>query len=214
MARPTSAMDICRLALDHLGEDPAGATSVDAPTTLMEELLQRHYDTERRAALREYVWNFAKKRASLSRIGTPAFDYADQYQLPNDFIRVVSLGELDYDPISDYDIEERTILVNNSGASSLKFRYIYDHTVVANWDALFVKYFSLTLALAIGYKLKQKKSITDEIVKKLVQVEGKAVQVDGQERPPTRIERSPALEARRGGYYHNRDQRYYHFSNA
>lgn len=213
MAKPTAPIDICKLAMDHLGEDTSGIVSIEAPTSTNEELLQRHYDQERRAALRQYVWNFAKKRALLSRIGTPAFDFADQYQLPNDCLRVVSIGETELSPIQNYDIQGRTILVDNSGATSLKLRYIYDSENVPEWDPLFIQYFSLTLALAVGYKGKQKKSIIDAITTKLVQVEGKAVQVDGQERVPRRIERSPALDARRYGAK-SYDQRYYNFSNA
>ena len=88
MGLPASKIDICNMALDYVGQSPVG--NIDSPGTPTEILVARHYDDARQNVLRKYCWNFAKTRAKCSRNATPLFDYADSYQLPNDFVRFLS----------------------------------------------------------------------------------------------------------------------------
>lgn len=195
MAIATSAVDICNLALDLLSQTPV--VDIDAPTTREEEICARHYDKVRRQLLRDWVWNFAKKRVMLSRSGTPEFDFADEYVLPNDCLRVLSVaGESEIFQEKDYDIEGRNILLNNGGAASVGLRYIADITNPQLMDAGFINVFSQALALSMAYKFSLKKGLVEQIANQYRLDLPKAVSIDGQERPPRRIQRSKYHRAR------------------
>jgi hypothetical protein len=207
MSLPLAPVDIVNLALDHLSQPPI--TSIDAPTTPEEEICARWYDQVRQMLLREYVWNFAKKRATITRAGDPEFDFDDKYTLPNDCLRVLSIqGDIEVAQEQDYDIEGRYILLNNGGGSSITLRYISDVTDIQQWDVLFKNIVVLTLALRLAYKFTLKKGVVEQINALLKLDLAKAVSVDGQERPPRRIQRSKYLNARRSGVSSNVADRY------
>lgn len=198
VSAPTTDVDICNIALDHLGQPPVN--SIENPTSTQEYILQRHYAKVRRSLLRQYVWNFAKARAMVSRAGTPEFDYEDEYQLPNDCVRILSVGgERETTYKREYDIEGRKLLLNNGGESTLKLRYIKDVTNVTLWDALFVELMTYMLAEALAYKVTLKKGVKEQITEHIKLLLSKAISIDGQERPPRRVQRSVYLTARRGG---------------
>lgn len=198
MSAPTSAVNIVNLALDHLGQKPIA--SLTPPVTDEEVIAARWYDQVRRSLLREYVWNFAKERYVAPRTGTPDFDYTDAYALPNNFIRLLSIGG-DWEEIQilDYDIEGRDILLNNDGSNALRIRYIKDEEDVTKFDPLFTSLLALNLALKMAYKFSLRKGLVDQINNLLAIETPKAVTVDGQERPPKRIQRSKWLRMRRYG---------------
>lgn len=204
-------VSIANMALDYLGQ--ASVTSLDPPATELEGTVDRHYDAVRRACLREYQWNFAKRRKVLASSGTPTFDYATTYTMPNDCLRIISITDMTgaFD-ILDYDVEGRDIVVNGA-ATGLRLRYIADVTDVALYDALFVQYFALKLAIKLAYKLSLKKSLIDMLNAMIPFEEIKASSIDGQERVPEQLpQRSSLLEARKGygyGYSGSRDTRYY-----
>ena len=198
MAAPQSAVDICNIALDHLGEPPIG--NIDAPTTNAEKICARHYDRIRRGLLREYVWNFAKKQATITRYGDGPADWADAYALPNDFLRFISIGgtgDTSGKETSSYDIQGRYIMTNG-GADSITIRYIFDEVNVSEWDALFVNLCGLVLAEAMAYKFTLKKGVVEQIAALIKQALPKATSIDGQEHPPRRIQRSKYRAARYG----------------
>jgi len=197
MAKPTTAVDICNLAMSMIGQS-VEITSITDPKTPNEVVLSKWYDQERLCLLREYVWNFAKKKQLCARVSdTPAFDYTDQYALPNKFVRLLSIGGMsvtDYD--LDYELEGGYIQMNNSGANSIQLRYISDEENVALFDSLFVNVLTMRIALKIAYKFTAKTSIVNSIGKELAIAEGRAASLDGQERPP-RIRRSSKIISRR-----------------
>ena len=81
------------------------------------------YDEMRDACLEVHNWNFATKRVKLAQLtDTPAFEWDYSYQLPSDFIRVVSVhnNSSGRDRIP-YKIENGVI---NSDASDLYLRYV------------------------------------------------------------------------------------------
>jgi hypothetical protein len=111
---PNGAIQICNLALDVVGQ-AVPINSIDAPVTDTEFLLSRHYDQCRQETLREYPWHFATAMAQCTRVGTPLSDYRDEYQLPSDFIRLLSVGgQIEEWQRQDYRINGQTILINNS----------------------------------------------------------------------------------------------------
>lgn len=80
-----SAVDICNLALGHLGDD-ATVSSISPPEgSAQAEHCQRFYPVARDLALEAHEWGFATKRANLALLSEsppPGFTYV--YQLPSD----------------------------------------------------------------------------------------------------------------------------------
>jgi hypothetical protein len=199
MSAPTSPVDICSLAMEYLSDQ--ALTSVDAPITPAEAVASRWYDMTRRSLLRRHPWNFAIKRTSLARNSTtPEFGYADAYDLPDDFVRHIEILSSDMSTtITDYEIENGQILCDNSGGA-LYVRYVYDLTIVSKFDALFVDVLALELAMRICRKITGNNDLVPGIKEILKDLVADAFSVDGQERPPKRVERSNWKAARRRAF--------------
>lgn len=209
MGVPTSPVHICKMAADQIGEAAESINSIDPPSTETEKLFARHYDQTRRELLREFDWNFAKARDTAARdpdyVGTTGdFDYPDSYTMPNDCLKVLSIGgESEIDAKRCFDIEGRSILCDNDTADSLAIRYVKDETDVTLFDSLFIEALILKLALKCCFQLTKKKEIRAAINELFAEALPADVSVDGQERPPRRIQRSKYrdIRLRVGGYY-------------
>lgn len=199
MAAPTAAVDICNLSLDLLKQD--AIASIDAPTGGTDVICARWYDHTRRTTLRKHPWNFAGSRTTIApNAVAPVFGYAYAYDLPSDFIRLLTIGD-DYinDLQGKYQLENNQLLFNAADSSSLKLRYVYDFTNVALMDPLFVDVFAAELALRMAYKVTGSDEAAERITTHLKLIAPEAYAIDGQERPPTRIQRSKFLDARKRG---------------
>lgn len=199
MSQITSGVDICNLALDHLKEAPI--TSIENPTTPTESLCSRWYDHTRKVVLRKHVWNFAIKRVKLAKLSeAPAFEYSSQFQLPNDFVRLISIGE--HTPQKNYQLEDNKILVNElvslTSDDSLPLKYIYDYQQVSKMDALFIDILSIELAIRLSYSITGSKSKGESLFTILKDLAPEAYAIDGQERPPIRKQQSHFKNKRRG----------------
>jgi len=206
MAVVSEPIGIINLALDHVGQ-PSIAT-IDPPVTKTEIIMARHYDLNRRHMLRKGVWNFAKRRADITRQATaPLFDYTDSYILPNDFLRLLSIqGSSERFQNQAYDIQGRYVYVNAEGASSIHLRYIADVTDVALWDSAFTDLLILYLARSVAYTFTKDESVVKRLNDLIMVETPETFAVDGQERPPIRIQNSKYRDARLGsiispGYY-------------
>lgn len=206
MAVVAEPIGVINLALDHVGQPPIA--TIDPPVTKTEILMARHYDTERRRLLRKGVWNFAKRRTSITlQADVPAFDFSDSYLLPNDFIRLLSVkGDKEVLQSQDYDIQGKYVFANAEGASSIKLRYIADVTDVALWDAQFLDLLVLYLARSVAYTFTKDEAVVKRLNDLIMVETPETFAVDGQERPPLRIQRSVYRDARMGslqspGYY-------------
>lgn len=212
MAVPTSDVHICNLALDRLGI-PAIA-SIETPTTANEDVCERHYAPTRREILRKYVFNFSKKLTLLTADANkvPAFGFATAYNLPNDFVRLMALGDVTVNadtPASLYDLSEGYIFTDvGDEDDGLKMQYIYDAVTISKYDPLFVRLFVLQLAANMAYKFTLKPSLIAGLLQELQMVEVKAAAIAGQEKPPRRVERSRWRARRQQGSSGNRDLRY------
>lgn len=199
MAFPTSAVAICNLALDHLNEAPI--SSIESPSSKIESVLARWYDVSRKAVLQLIAWNFAIKRTTISSNATaPAFGYDLAFDLPADFVKLVSIG--DYGLIKNYKIEGNQILLDSdtsqiTSTSSLKLVYVSDFKNVAQMDALFIETLALHIAYKIGNKITNNASLIGQAGDLYRESLSEAARVDGQQSPPTRIERSKFRRARR-----------------
>lgn len=203
MSYPSSEVDICNLALDLINE--ASITNFETPETRTEVICKRHYQLARRAVLRMHTWNFAIKRAQLAKNSTaPLYGYDAAYNIPNDYIRVVELGE--FGSIKNYSIENNQILVdavNNTTSSTdvLNMRYVYDFTNVSLMEALFIETFALHLAQRLCMPITNNQAILGRLNEQWEEISTVALSVDGQEDPPTRKEYSRNRAARYGNRF-------------
>ena len=222
MPKPSAPEDICNLALDLLKQAPI--VSIKSPTTATEYIMQRWYDIERQSALRSHPWKFATKRALLSPNPTavPPFGYQYAYDLPSDYIRMVSVGD-DYlgDVRMSRVIENGQILTpagsnsafpTSSGATpadntTLFIRYIYDIVAVGSFDSLFIKYLAMSLAMQLSTKFAISAALARNLQAQYEDVQTQARTVNGQDAPIKRVQSSRLLTKRRGlpgGIYANR----------
>lgn len=198
MATATSAEEVCNLALDLLRQNEK-VESLESPESDTESLAARWYDVTRRSVLRAFPWNFARKRGVLSRNATdPSFGYADAYNLPNDYLELIFIGEnYDEDYETQYSVEGDQILLNNDGGASLNVCYIWDITTVAKFDAIFVDLLVAELAIRFANSLTGINKSMKDIIAWRDRVEAKARSKNGQENPVKRREVSQILSNRR-----------------
>jgi len=199
MSAPVSAVEVCNLSLDLLRHSTL-ITSIDTPETEEESLGARWYDATRRSVLRMFPWNFARKRATISLNATaPEFGYSDAYDLPNDFLNVIFVGE---DPvndlITDFLIEGDQLLTDNSAAASLDLCYVYDIEDVTKFDPIFLMLLVAELAVVFGNSLTGLNKSLIGMEKLRDRWEAKARAKNGQENPPRIRHTSSILTKRRG----------------
>jgi hypothetical protein len=201
MAAPNSGLHICNLTMDLLNQETIN--QLDPPSNKSERLCARWYDQVRRATLRKHTWNFAIKRVSLAAMSeVPAFGYSAKFQLPTDYLRMVSIGERHEHEV-DYEVENGELLLNESGPINLV--YIYDHTTVAKFDPLFIEVFAVNLALRLAGKFGKSSNEKLELKGQAEDLMSEAEAVDGQERPPRKVNRSRLRQARQGLYRRRHD---------
>ena len=83
-----SAISLCSKALIKLGARPIVSFNEN---TAEAEVASQLYTSVRDAMLSAYPWRFATSQSELARLAeNPKADYAYSYQLPNDFLRVLS----------------------------------------------------------------------------------------------------------------------------
>jgi len=192
----TSKVDICNLAMDHLGGGVI--VNIDTPSTEQEIKCARWYDVTRRALLRSHPWTFARKRATINRDTTdPEHGWADAYNLPSDLIRLNFIGDdsvMDYK--TTYALEGKQLLKDNSGAASIDIGYTYDAVDVTTFDALFVDLLAVEISWRVSFAFSLKPSLKKELRMSRDELRIEAKAVNSQERPPVRIENSKLRQAR------------------
>lgn len=90
-----SEVDICNLALAHLG-DEATVASINPPEgSAQAEQCQRFYPIARDQLLELHNWNFATRRAILPSVTNTARQWRYAYAAPADMMKAVSVIPLD-----------------------------------------------------------------------------------------------------------------------
>jgi hypothetical protein len=131
----------------------------DAVTANAREALAGiHYAHVRDGLLRRHAWNFATKRAAVSRFGTdPISDWTSTWILPTDCVRVLRVSSENPDaPEMDFAIEGRNLLLNaaeDADSGDVKIVYISNSVASIDWDPLFVEAFTCLLDAAVAYDL-------------------------------------------------------------
>lgn len=146
-----SEVSICNAALSKLGADSVLALT---DSNNRARTMNGRYAQVRDAELRRHRWRFSIKRDSLVALSAaPASDYARQFQVPNDFLRLIEGADIYSQPdLTDfrsresalYSLEGRVILSNLG--SPLKIRYIAQIVDTALFDSTFAEALASRLA--------------------------------------------------------------------
>lgn len=152
-----SDVDICNLALGHLG-DEANVQSISPPDgTTQAQHCARVYAIARDATLEMHAWSFATVRASLAQLATATTTtWAYQYEAPVDMVKPLSVypADADYaDGVGDDDnkqpfLREGNVILTNTPNAAL--RYVARVTDPTRFTPLFVETFSLKLAARLA----------------------------------------------------------------
>lgn len=174
-----TAVSICSNALIKLGDDPITSLT---DNTVRARHCNRLYTPTRQAVLRDAVWTDSRKRVRLAQLSAaPEWEYAYEYALPADYIRMVKTS-LD-DAKTPYQIEGRqgqgrTLLTD---ATEVYILYIYDNEDVASYDAGHVDALTARMAYELAEPITGKKSNGDRAAAEYEVKKRDAKAVDGQE---------------------------------
>jgi hypothetical protein len=154
-------IDIYNAALQRIGAK--AITSLDSDTK-EGNLCRRYYDNAVRTILRLHPWNFATKRLALPLNGTaPAFGYAKAYDLPPDYVSMISLE----DPTDQYTIESGQLLTN---ADNGNCRYICYPENTLTYPNDVCRCIILQLASDMAMNLSNSSGISDRLLNELEQI--------------------------------------------
>ena len=149
----SSVVDICNLALSHLG-DTATVSSIDPPEgSAQAEHCARFYPMARNTILEAHPWSFATTRKALVELSSPEppASWAYIYGYPNLCIRPLLLLQpetTDETTGEDFIVEEteggvRVIYTNIENAT---LRYIFEQADPGRYSQLFVNALARLLA--------------------------------------------------------------------
>lgn len=121
-----SEVDICNLALSHLGQSRQ-ITSISPPDGSAEAALcHRFYPIARGMYLEAHNWGFATRRATLAATGTPPTEWAVQYAMPSDALKIQDLFIEGDDTPQEYAVERdadtcNTVIFTNVENAEAKY---------------------------------------------------------------------------------------------
>ncbi len=146
-----SEVDICNLALAHLG-DNATVASIDPPEgSAQAEHCARFYPVARDSLLEMHAWKFATRRVLLAQLTTDTWNWSFAYAEPTGVLKLLAV--LPASAASDADTQEYEaetdgngtpiILTDQEGASLRYIAHVTDTTV---FSPLFVDALAWLLA--------------------------------------------------------------------
>lgn len=141
--------DIYNMVLDILVQETVLGTTDDKAIA---RWLNRNYPQQRDALLERHPWNFAVKRASLAADNAePAFEWAYQYTLPTDCLRLLPITTNGYrdSPGVSHVVESGKILTDK--AAPLYVRYIARVTNPSYFTLTFTNALAQVLAARMAY---------------------------------------------------------------
>lgn len=198
----SSDIDIVNRALGLLGAKFITSLTEDTKEANFSNTL---YADSRNAVFRAHPWNCLTKRVSLSLLSTtPAYDFDFEFQLPADFLRIVTPE----DPTLIYKIEGNKLLTYED---TFKTTYIAKITTVAQYDALLIDTLAARLAHDLAMPLVQNLKTLEAMRSLYLQKLQEARSVDAMEGTPEGLEAEFYIESRTSGVNLSND-RFYHYT--
>ena len=165
-------------------------------------LCKTHYAPTVREVMRSGNWRCARRRLSLAPMAeVPAFGWRFQYQLPGDFIRVVTLNDAETTcprcPV--FEVEGRVLLTNETVVNLV---YIYDiansDANVSDIDPLCARAIATLLASKIAWPVQQSRTLRESLLEEYERVKSEAKTANARDaKEPRQPPESDWLAARR-----------------
>ena len=150
-----SKIDICNLALAHLGQEGISSLTQDDERARRIHLF---YDPVNAEVLRTHNWAFALVREPLVLLedpSAPAYPYLYQYPADGLFVRKVFAGDSGRKPFEFKEVYRRRVNQRaiQTPAPQAVAEYTRDVQDATQFDSAFVKAFSLALAADLALTL-------------------------------------------------------------
>jgi hypothetical protein len=207
----SSPVDVCNLALKRLGASSIVALDEGTDRASLCAVL---YPATRDRMLRDFEWNFAQIRISLSKSSvSPKFGFANQFPLPT-LPLCLKINELDPED-AVYRIEN-TIDTNGvitgkailTDEAAINVRYTAQITDVTQWDQSFVDAVAMDLAAQMAYALTESGAKAKEMEQVAAVSLSHARTTDSQENSTRQADINVLVDVRRHGFQEdfNRNQ--------
>ena len=146
-----SVVDICNSALNLLGASTISALTDDSKNA---RLCNQRYEPVRNRIFRGHAWNCLTKRVQLAKeSAAPVIEYANQYTLPADCLRVLKIHTGVTDSIAsaiDYAVEGRKIKTDEG---TVFLVYIAKITDPNEYDVYLIEALAAAIAADIAYAI-------------------------------------------------------------
>jgi hypothetical protein len=185
-----SNIALCSRALLKVG---ANTISSFDEGTAEAEIAANLYQSIIDATLSSYPWSFATAQATLPRLSAkPIADYSFAYQLPPDFLRVISAGSKKRGRGVDYKISENRLHTNSSNVT---LTYIF-RPKEKNFPAFFDQTIISKLAAEFCLPLTESTSRAEFLIKQAEKDFNYSKLIDSQQAVPQAIENFSLIEVR------------------
>ena len=183
-------VSLCSKALLKIGAQTI--TSFEDGTA-ESEVSANLYPLVRDSLLSSYPWSFAVSQKRLARLDmTPVADYSYAYQLPTDYLRIISAGTGSRGKGAEYRVYENKIYTNND---ELIITYISRVD-----ESVFPTFFQDALVASLAYEfclpLTESTSRAEHLQKRAEETIKQARLTDSQQGTPLKFEDFTLIEAR------------------
>ncbi len=185
-----SAIALCSRALLKLGAEPIATFDDGTAESMAASLL---YPSTRDALISAYPWTFATAQKPLARLASqPIADFQYAYQLPPDFLRILSAGQGGRSRGIDYQIIENRLHTNASEVTATYIFRPYESMFPAYFDQLLIMRVAAELCLPLTESTSRAESLLSIAEKEFT----KTKSIDAQQDTPQSIEGYSLIEGR------------------
>jgi hypothetical protein len=151
-----SAVNICNMALTHLGEDATVAAISPPDGSVAAGHCATFYPLSRTEMLEAFPMSFSARRTeNLAEVDSDSDAWGFAYSLPSDCLKVRKLladGATDEDAGADFEVIERTLYTNEETPTLV---YTFDVTDTTRFTPLFTRALSFLLASYLAGPIKK-----------------------------------------------------------
>ena len=189
-----SVVDICNSALNLLGASTISALTDDTKNA---RLCNQRYEPVRNRIFRSHPWNCLIKRVQLAQDSTaPVIEFANQYTLPTDCLRVLKIHNGTTDSVAsdlEYKIEGRKLKTNEG---TIYLVYVGLDTDPNNYDVYVQEAISHQLAADICYAVTNNATLANNYMTRADERLREARFIDATENSVDTIEANEFTDAR------------------
>lgn len=186
-----SETEIANLALQKMGDE--GEINNLSDDTRAARAIRACFGAMRDATLREHVWDFARRRASLPALAEPlTWGGQTPFQKPADFLRFV-----EEEDARRYLLEGETILADGGGP--LNILYIARIEETGRFDPLFTDALACRIGWQVALQITGSKGIKEQMWAEYGEALRAAKTVNGREDQPVDVAEDSWVTAREVG---------------